>query len=205
MMKVLIFDFGNVVAFFDHRKACRELAALSENSLEESAVYRAVFATSLECDFDCGQISSQEFIERLRITLDLKSSDDAIVKAWCDIFWPNDAVISLLPRLKRSGVRVLLASNTNELHFQWILRQFAEPLTCFDDFVLSYRVGSRKPALPFFRKCMESAGVPPEDCVYIDDRPEFVEIAREVGMTGFVYSADVNLFHTLSAEGIEVA
>lgn len=204
-MKTLIFDFGNVVAFFDHRRASRQLASLSINPIDESVVYQAVFGTSLECDFDCGKIAPREFIERLRLVLGLASPDDTIVKAWCDIFWPNDEVISLLPRLKKSSTRLLLASNTNELHFQWILRQFAEPLTHFDDFVLSYRIGSRKPALTFFQKCIEAAQVTPNDCVYIDDRSDFVDVARTTGMTGFVYGAGVSLLQQLGVVGVKIA
>ena len=203
-MKTLIFDFGNVVAFFDHRRGSRQLASLSKNAMDESAVYQAVFGTSLECDFDCGRITTPEFIERLRIILGSMSEDAAIVKAWCDIFWPNYEVISLLPRLKKSRARLVLASNTNELHFRWISSQFTESLTYFDDVVLSYQIGCRKPALPFFQKCVEAAQVMTKDCVYIDDRPEFVDIAKEMGMTGFVYDASVNLLRALTAEGIDV-
>ncbi|HSS51201.1 MAG TPA: HAD family phosphatase [Thermoanaerobaculia bacterium] len=203
-MKALIFDFGNVVAFFDHRKACRQLASLAKNLVAEDAVYQAVFGTSLELNFDCGKIPAHEFIERLRMTLDLTASDETIVKAWCDIFWPNDEVVSLLPRLKKSSARLVLASNTNELHFQWALNQFAEPLACFEDFVLSYRIGSRKPALAFFRRCVEAARAAPDDCIYVDDRPDFVDVARSMGMTGFVYGAGVSLLQALSAAGVEV-
>ena len=156
-MKALIFDFGNVVAFFDHRRASRQLAALSNNFMDENTVYEAVFGTSLEYSFDCGKISVHEFIDRLRIVVGLTSSEDTIIKAWCDIFWPNDEVISLLPRLKKLNARLILASNTNELHFQWVSRQFADPLTFFENFVLSYRIGFRKPALPFFQICVEAS------------------------------------------------
>src|SRR6185295_3858024 len=89
-MKTVIFDFGNVVAFFDHWKASRQLAYLAKDPVPESTVYQMVFETSLEAKFDCGMIPAREFIERLRTDLGLASSNDAIVKAWCDIFWPND-------------------------------------------------------------------------------------------------------------------
>jgi putative hydrolase of the HAD superfamily len=203
-MKTLIFDLGNVVAFFDHRRACRQLASLAKHLMTEDAACQAVFGTSLELDFDCGKISAREFIERLRTALGLTASDETIVKAWCDIFWPNDEVVSLLPRLKKAGARLVLASNTNELHFQWVSNQFAEPLACFENFVLSYRIGSRKPALAFFQRCVETARAAPGDCIYIDDRPDFVDVARSRGMTGFVYGAGVSLLQVLSAAGVEV-
>jgi HAD superfamily hydrolase (TIGR01509 family) len=203
-MKTLILDFGNVVAFFDHRRASRQLASLAKNTITESSVYQAVFGTSLEATFDCGKISAREFIERLRIDLGLELPEDAIVKAWCDIFWPNDEVISLLPRLKKSSAKLLLASNTNELHFQWVLGQFAEPLANFEDFVLSYRIGSRKPEPAFFQRCVETARTAPDDCVYVDDRSDFVDVARAMGMAGLVYGAGGSLLKQLSAAGVKV-
>jgi glucose-1-phosphatase len=203
-MKTLIFDFGNVVAFFDHRRASRQLACLGRNSVAESAIYQGIFDTSLEASFDCGKISARDFIERLKVDFDLVSSDEAIVKAWCDIFWLNPGVVSLLPRLQESSVQLLLASNTNELHFQWVLSHFAEPLGFFEDFVLSYQIGCRKPAPAFFHKCVETARTGAKDCIYIDDRPEFVEAARAIGMAGIVYSAGMDLLQPLRSAGVKV-
>lgn len=203
-MKTLILDFGNVIAFFDHRRACQQLASLSMNQVTEDAVCQAVFGTTLESDFDCGKLSSSDFVQRLRRLFDLGPSDEAIVRAWCDIFWPNEQLLPLLPRFKRSVAKLLLASNTNELHYQWVTKQFANPLSCFDAFVLSHKVGYRKPALPFFNACIEASAVNPNQCVYVDDRPDFVEVARNVGMAGIVYAPDVALLESLESEGVEI-
>jgi FMN phosphatase YigB (HAD superfamily) len=204
-MKHVIFDLGNVIAFFDHRRAARQLASLAEPPVTEEDVFRAVFGTSLEPDLDCGRMSSRQFIEHLRRTLYLASSDAAIAEAWCDIFHPNDAVIALLPRLKQSPARLVLASNTNELHFEWIARHWSGVLALFDEWVLSYRVGLRKPAPAFFWRCAEAAGAAPCDCVFVDDRSEFVERARAIGMAGITYRPDLDLEGALRSEGVEVA
>jgi len=203
-MKGVVFDFGNVIAFFDHRRACRQLAALSASGVTEEEVFQAVFGTPLESDFDCGRLSPPAFIQRLRILLQLVGSDDAIVAAWCDIFWPNEEVASLIPRLNKATHRLLLASNTNELHYQWFRRRFAEPLARFDGLVLSHQLGFRKPAPEFFRRCVEVSLLSPQDSVYIDDRPDFVDAARTIGMRGIVYEPGLGLSEALQAEGVEV-
>lgn len=203
-MKALILDFGNVLAFFDHRRACRQLASLSTSQVTEDAVCQAVFRTTLESDFDCGKLSPSDFVQRLRNLFDIASSDDAIVRAWCDIFWPNEQIVPLIPHFKRSVAKLLLASNTNELHYQWFTKQFEDPLSCFDAFVLSHRIGHRKPALPFFTACILASGVDPNECVYVDDRPDFVEVARSLGMAGIVYAPDVSLLESLGSEGVEL-
>ena len=64
--RCVLVDFGNVIAFFDHRKACRQLAALSSVQVEVDAVYAAIFQTSLEADYDTGRISTRQFLDALR-------------------------------------------------------------------------------------------------------------------------------------------
>lgn len=204
-MRTVVFDFGNVVAFFDHRKASRQLAALTGTRLTEDEVFGLLFGGSLEADFDCGKLSSHEFVKQLRELLGATSSDEEIVEAWCNIFWPNQELAKLLPRLKRSQTSLILASNTNVLHFQWITVQFGVLLAYFDDFVLSFRIGHRKPALAFFQRCVEVAATSPGSCVYVDDRSEFVAVARTVGMTSFVYGGGNDLAQNLITAGIELA
>jgi putative hydrolase of the HAD superfamily len=65
-------------------------------------------------------------------------------------------------------------------------------------------VGHRKPALPFFNACIEASGVNPNECIYVDDRPDFVEVAQSLGMAGIVYAPDVALLESLRSEGVEL-
>ncbi len=198
-MQTLLLDFGNVVAFFDHRRASRQLAALAGAPTTAEQVFERVFASPLEPDLDRGRIPAPQFLRLLRGHLDLTASDDAIVTAWCDIFQPNEELVAQLPRVRPLVHRLVLASNTNDLHFQWIARQFAAPLALFDELVLSYRVGARKPEEAFFRRCVDAAGVPAGRCVFVDDKPEFVEAARQAGMAGVLYRPGLDLLGILGA------
>ena len=118
----VIVDFGNVIAFFDHGKAARQLAALGRRPLDAQQVYNAVFQTGLEADYDSGRVTTAAFIERLRADLDLQASDAEIARAWNDMYTPNTAMIDAIDRIDRRGVRLVLGSNTNELHYQWLRR-----------------------------------------------------------------------------------
>lgn len=192
-MKALVLDFGNVIAFFDHRRACRQLAALSAGALTEDDVRRRVFESPLEPEVDRGRIGTPEFLRLLRDELQLDAPDDAIRTAWCDIFEPNVHLIRQLPRLRELASRLVLGSNTNDLHFQWIAREFARPLSLFHALVLSHEVGSRKPEAVFFERCAEAAGAALSECVFVDDKPEFVEAARGCTMRGVVYVPGLDL------------
>lgn len=185
--RCIVFDFGNVIALFDHMLACRALASLSQRPLTAEEVYDRIFKTTLEEDYDCGRISSAAFIARLRDDLALDASDQAIADAWCDIYAPNAPIHAVIAEQKRRGTRLVLGSNTNELHYEWFSRQFEAVLRMFDELVLSFRIGARKPAVRFFEACLEAAGRPADQIVYVDDRPDYVAVAGGLGMEALVY------------------
>ena len=193
----VLLDFGNVIAFFDHRKACRQLAELSTAAMTADDIYMAIFNTSLEEAYDTGRMSTPAFLDALRTTLQLQADDDEIARAWCDIFTPNDAMAEAVPALKARGLRLVLASNTNALHYGWFGREFADTLSLLDAQVLSYQVGCRKPDPQFFRACLTAAGCPVAECLYVDDREDLVVAGHKLGLHGLVYTPAVDvLAHT---------
>ena len=118
------------------------------------------------------------------------------------MFRANPEVGSLLPALKASGYRLVLASNTNELHAAWFAHQFAGELAHFDARVLSCGVGTRKPEAAFFRACLAAAEAPADACVFIDDKEEFVEAARALGLAATTYIPDGSLKTRLESLGV---
>jgi putative hydrolase of the HAD superfamily len=194
-IRCILLDFGNVVAFFDHRKACQQLAALSSVSTTADDVYDAIFERGLEVDYDTGRISTASFLSVLRTTFHLEATDAEIGRAWSDIFIANDAVVAAIPAMKDRGLRLVLASNTNALHHDWFSREFADTLALLDAQVLSHRVGSRKPERAFFEACLNAAECPASACLYLDDREEFVAAGRHLGLNGLVYTPSLDLLH----------
>jgi putative hydrolase of the HAD superfamily len=191
--RCVVFDFGNVIAFFDHMKACRQLVPLSSSGMDAGAVHAAVFGSTLEADYDSGRLSTAEFLEQLRKVLTLRGSDDDISRAWCDIYSPNESIARLIHALKAQGTRLVLGSNTNALHHEWFQRQFAATLAHFDVQVVSYRVGCRKPDRRFFDACIAASEGAADECVYIDDRQDLVAAGTARGMNGIVYTPGLDL------------
>ena len=104
MTRCIVFDFGNVIALFDHMVACQRLASLSRPPRDPEDVYERIFKTSLEEDYDCGHLSTAAFVERLRRDLQLEASDEVIAHAWCDIFTPNPAIEEVIVRETAAGI-----------------------------------------------------------------------------------------------------
>src|SRR5712692_6661986 len=113
MIKTLIFDFGNVIGFFDHRLASSRLAEQAGVAVEEMHVF--LWDGPLEDDYEAGRISTAEFLRQIRERWQIGCADEVLGAAYADIFHTANAeLIALLPALKPQH-RLLLASNTNEL------------------------------------------------------------------------------------------
>jgi putative hydrolase of the HAD superfamily len=198
-IKTIVFDFGRVVGFFDHHLTSRRLAA--HGCLTPEVLHSMLFGASLEDDYESGRMSTNEFLARVRESCRLNCSDEIIAAAWADIFWPNAEVCALLPHLK-PRYRLLLGSNTNELHARQFLQQFADWLRPFDALVLSYEIGVRKPKSGFFEHCGRVADCAPAECLFIDDLAANVAGARAFGWQGIVYTNFPDFCKELTTLGI---
>lgn len=93
---------------------------------------------------------------------------------------PVPAMYQLISELRGKGVRTALLSNS------WGPTGYARQdfPHLFDAVVISGEVGMRKPEPRIFRHAAELLGVPPEQCVFVDDLEANVKAAATVGMTG---------------------
>jgi glucose-1-phosphatase len=198
-MQAIAFDFGNVLGFFDHRITLNRLAAYTEMSAAE--MFAAVYDSPLEDAFEAGRITTADFLRQVRQLCRLHCDDRVLIEAWSDIFRPNEVVCGLIETLKRR-YRLLLASNTNELHATRYRRQFANTLRHFHHQVLSYEIGVRKPRPEFFEHCRRLAGCPAGDCLFIDDLADNIDGARACGWEGIVYKRFDDLQQRLEEFGI---
>jgi FMN phosphatase YigB (HAD superfamily) len=202
---ILIFDFGNVVGFFDYLRAWERFAGsigMTGPDLRDLLVRRGF--PGLLAEFESGRIGADAFATRLMDLTGVRLSYEEFVRAWEDIFWPNESVCRLVAFLKSRGYAIYLGSNTNLLHATHYRRQFAETLDLLDGFILSYEVGHLKPAREFFDACVKAAGVPASSCLFIDDVEENVEGARRAGLRALQYVDTPNLIADLARAGVEV-
>lgn len=198
-MKTIIFDFGNVVGFFDHHRALARLQPFSPLTPQE--MYALVYAGTLEDRIERGQLTPPVFLRTVHQLWQLRCDVEFLAHAVADIFTPNPEVCELIPRL-RGQYRILLGSNTNAIHARQFLKQFAGVLSHFDALVLSHEIGTRKPDADFFHHCLRLARARASECVFIDDMPANIEGARAAGLHGLHYRPGENLADRLAALGI---
>jgi FMN phosphatase YigB (HAD superfamily) len=189
------FDLGNVLIRVDHLRFCRRLAALA--GLTPREVYARVFESSLEPGYDTGRLTSREFYQRLTDHFGVALPFPRFRDLWCDLFDPMEGMEAQVQHLA-ARFPLLLLSNTNSLHFDYIRERFAPLLQPFRAFILSYEVGSRKPEPAIYQALIRRAGRPPEEILFLDDKPSFVEAARGQGLTAWQFHSPPQLQRRLA-------
>ena len=198
MIKTVIFDIGNVMVSFDHNKACNKLAKKSNFSSEE--IYDYIFNTSLIEKYDRGEIESRQFYDRVEKYIKSGIIYEKFINIWGDIFTLDGTVEEDIKYLWRKADLYLL-SNTNELHFLYLKKNF-EVFKYFDKFFLSFEEGYKKPDTRIFDSVLKKIDVTPQDILYIDDIEENVEAFGKFGVKGIVFYSGIKLKEELLLQGL---
>ena len=74
----------------------------------------------------------------------------------------------------------------------------------FTVFFSSCYLGTRKPAELIYRKVLEITQRAPEECIFIDDRPENLEAPRRLGMQAIQFVDTAQLRAELGARNVEM-
>jgi glucose-1-phosphatase len=184
-IKALALDLGNVLVKVNHYRFCRRLGDLAGLTPEE--VYNRVFASKLEPGYDTGRFTTEEFYRQVTDHFGVSLSFSQFATWWNDIFDPMEGMASLVRHLA-TKYPLYLISNTNALHFDYIKKKYTF-LEYFQSFVLSFEVGSRKPEPAIYQVLIRQTGLPPPECLFVDDKVPFVEAAHEHGLTAWQFSS----------------
>jgi epoxide hydrolase-like predicted phosphatase len=107
------------------------------------------------------------------------------VKAFLELNPNDDALLRYIKTDLKPHYKIGFLSNAAD---DWLDDLFTkEDQALFDDFVLSYQHGIRKPDAKIFELAAQRLGVEPSQCVFIDDVADYCEGARAVGMTAIQY------------------
>jgi putative hydrolase of the HAD superfamily len=177
-IQTIFFDFGNVIAHFDHGRTVRRLAW--REGLNEKFLHDILYAAPRIDDYERGAISTVDYVQQVYREAGLTSDEAYFRLVFGDIFTPIAAVCELIPRLA-PHYRLVLASNTNDLHAVHFRPMFADTFRHFSHLVMSHEVRARKPDADFYERCQAHASCPARQCLFIDDRADNIEGGRRHG------------------------
>ncbi len=183
----IVFDLGGVIIDLDFAGALQAFAQLSTLSVEE--VKSRTKGFMLFTEYEKGLISSHDFRNQVRETLDITSSDSAIDEAWNSLLGgiPQERVI-LLQNLKQK-FNLFALSNTNEIHVREFTKVVQRTMGSIESFMdlfhevyFSHLMKMRKPEPEIYQQVLQAQNINPSETLFIDDNHYNIESAARLGI-----------------------
>ena len=184
-MKGLLVDYGGVLTtnvFDSFRTFCHE------EGLDPETIKRLFREDprALECvrGLELGELTEDDFAERFGELLELEPvRRNGLVERMFGHIQPDEEMVEALRRARAQGVRTGLISNSMGAGRD-DRSVFGE---LFDGVVISGDEGMHKPEPAIYELGCERVGLPPAECVFVDDLRENCEGAEAVGMTAVLH------------------
>ena len=184
-MKGLLVDYGGVLTtnVFDSFRTFCEDEGLDPDAIKQR--FRDD-PRALECvrGLERGELGAEDFSERFGELLELDPDRrSGLVDRMFGHILPDDQMVEAVRRARSQGVRTGLI--TNSMGAGRYDRSIFPEL--FDGVVISGDEGMNKPDPAIYELGAERVGLPPADCVFVDDLRENCEGAEAVGMTAVLH------------------
>ena len=200
-IEALLFDVGKVLIDFNFEtgvQALHRACSISRDRLDE-----VLWDETWIRRYERGEISTGEFYSYLCETAALKMDLSRFREVWSSVFLPGLLVSEPLLAALKSKYPLILVSNTNEAHFEFIRDRYPV-VDYFDHRVLSYVVGSLKPDRKIFEHAIRLSGFRPDALFFTDDREENVLAARQLGIHAHQFRTERMLIDALQAVNVEI-
>ncbi len=206
-IKNIIFDYGNVIFKIDFVRVQQKFKTLGINNV--NAFFGHLQQDPIFDEFDRGQISAGDFRHKVRQI----ANNNALTDGEIDTAW-NSILIGvgvgnheLLVALKRR-YRTFLLSNINEIHYSFIMKYLKQEFGfdgndhLFEKTYYSHFTGMRKPEPALFLKVMNENNLKPEETLFIDDSPQHLAAAANLGINTFLMTAPDTLTAYFDRNGL---
>jgi FMN phosphatase YigB (HAD superfamily) len=197
-IKAIIFDYGNVIFSIDFLRTQNAFKELGIENVETFFSHKGHAA--LFDEFEKGNISAAEWRDGIRKQANKPNlSDQQIDDAWNSLLiGVADGNHDLLLKISKQYPTFLL-SNTNEVHYKWIMEYLKKEFnlennaSLFTKDYYSHLMGMRKPNKDIFQYVLDTHGLKAEETLFIDDSPQHLKTAKEMGLQTYLMTAPDNL------------
>lgn len=199
-IQAVFLDLGNVLAFHDDAVLFQRMSAWGGAGPDEIRERMLALWDAI----NRGTLAGDDLRRAVCRAAGSETPMDAesFFAMWTCHFRVHQAVLPMVEALL-GQVKVLLLSNTNEMHWRFVHPQI--PLfERFHDLVISCDLLLAKPDPEIFQVALRRAQVRAQDAVFFDDVPRFVEAARALGIQGRVFTDAENFRRQLAEFGLSV-
>lgn len=190
MIKNVIFDLGNVVLKLRWDIV---LNRYSDNADDQKLLDDVIFNSEEWQRLDAGTIEKYEAINIMKSKLPSKLHDAClgIMKDWKDGFVINTEILDFIDFLKSNGYKTYILSNAPLDLPDYLSKHDLDKY--FIGKVISAEEKMTKPNKEIYELLLNRFSLKPEECLFLDDKPENIQGAISCKMNGYVF--DYNNFN----------
>ena len=179
MYNTVVFDLGGVIINLNVPRCVESFKRLmAEENIRnvlgiddegEGVVAVSAATKQLMHDFEYGNISPEEFLTTLQKYCFEGTTQEQILAAWLSMLdtLPQER-LDYIASLRKKGYRTILLSNSNELHWEPIWKQYRLG-EYFDAVFASHHLHIAKPNKEIFEHVVREAQVDCAHTIYVDD------------------------------------
>ena len=189
MIKNVIFDLGNVVLKL---KWDNVINKYSNNSDDNKLLDDVIFNSEEWQKLDAGTIEKADAINIMKSKLPtrLHKACQGIMKDWKDGFIINTEILDFIDFLKNNGYKTYVLSNAPLDLPEYLSKHDLDKY--FIGKVISAEEKITKPNKEIYELLLNRFSLNPEECLFLDDKPENIQGAISCKMNGYVF--DYNNF-----------
>jgi len=198
-IKAVVFDWGGVLiddpAVGLVRYCSKALGVSTEQFAEAHEKYVS--------EFQKGFISEPEFWKKICNDLDISTQKGYSLwgKAFRHVYSPKEKMFHLATSLKKNSYKTGLLSNTEAPAVEWFYEHHYQ---MFDVLIFSCNEKTIKPERKIYEVTLTKLGTKPSETVFIDNRRDYIQGAREVGIKAILFKDPSDTLEKLKSYSIVV-
>ena len=178
MIKNIIFDLGNVILKDNPSIVLENSKELDKNCL----IIKKKFFDNWN-ELDLGNETLEEHLNNCELDFPIDKSLRETLLNYYKYRPFNNEVIELMNNLKNNKYNIFILSNNNKEAYEYLIK--LPIFKSVDGWIVSCDYHIIKPNKEIYIKLFETFNIKPEECFFIDDKDENINVAKTLGMKGF--------------------
>lgn len=184
MIKAIFFDTFRVLIKIDAFGGII-FAYEEKHQIAPGKLYQSMHDRPYWLDWSLGRISQKVYYQKVKADFAGELDTGEINQSILDSYRPNQELFTYIQTLSHK-YQLGVISNSPKEWFDYCAEKFGWQ-KLFTVLVTSGQVHCRKPDKDIFQYALDQAGVKAEETIYVDDRPERVGGAKELGINLVIF------------------
>ena len=199
MIRSVILDFGGVYFTDGTSKVIKEIS--STYGVPEQSVTNVLHG-DLGTEYRIGKVTADQFWSGAKEFWGIDVENRRLAPMWIQAYEPIQGTVEIVDRLNTAGYEMLFLSDNVQERIEYLEEKYRFRHR-FKDGVFSHLAGTRKPDPKIYEMVLEKSSHPAQECLFVDDKPHFLEPARMLGMSVIAFEGPQQLERELKSSGLD--